>query len=246
MIKLELLKEILQSNLLMHIYSDKMNENYDSIIKNIYEYTHTLNKKVDITIMKENIFIKYQNQFYKIRSYSTEKGFIYIKTDFIPYEELGWLKKIYLKYKQKDIEKLILKPCYYEEINLKYRNASIKKYLYKNFIESNIMKSQIVYDTYYKKLYEINYIEFKELPARVSDISIQEEALFLAMIFERYYIIYPFVDTRSLLLSVCSDSDERIELRRKENKIRKCRRALHPDDYGSGLLDLAEIKSVFI
>jgi len=245
MIKLELSKEILQSNLLMHVYSDEVDAHYDSIIKDIYT-NNIQSKTISITVMKENIFIKYQNQFYKIRGYNTKNGFLYSKTDFIQYEELGWLKKIHLKYKQKIIEKLTLKPCYYEEINFEYQNASIKKDLYKNFIESNIMKSQIVYDTYYKKLYEINYIEFKELPVRVSDISVQEEALFLAMIFERYYISHPFIDTRSLLLSVYSDSDEKIESAIKENKIRKNRRAFHPDDYGSDLLDLAEIKYVLM
>jgi hypothetical protein len=159
---------------------------------------------------------------------------------------LGWLKKIYLKYKQKVIKKLTLKPCLYEEIDLKSTLESLKRNLYKTFIESNIMKSQIVYDTYYKKLYEINYVEFEELPNKVSDISNQNEALFLAMVFERYYISEPFVDTRCLLLSIDSDSDEEIKQRIKENKIRKNRRAFHPDIYGSGLLDLDEIQSLLI
>jgi hypothetical protein len=196
--------------------------------------------------MKENIFIKYQNRFYEVHSYSIENGFCYFKTDFIPYEELGLLKKIYLKRKQKDIKKLTLKPSYYEEIDLNSTFTSLKRSLYKIFMESNIMKNQIVYDTYDKKLYEINYIEFKELPDRVSNISNQEEALFLAMVFERYYISKPYVDTGSLLLSMDSYSHEEIEPKIKENMIRKNRMALYPDEYGTGLLDLDEINGLIL
>jgi hypothetical protein len=241
MIKLEILKEILQSNLLMHIYSNEENADYNSIIENIYKKYAA--KTVSATVMKENIFIKYNNNFYEVRSYINTEGFRYLKTDFIPYEKLGWLKKIYLKYKQKVIKKLTLKPCLYEEIDLKSTYESLKRNLYKTFIESNIMKSQIVYDTYYKKLYEINYVEFEELPNKVSDISNQNEALFLAMVFERYYISHPFIDTQCLLLSVDSDSHEKIERRIKENRNRKCR-ALNPDEPAFELLDLDEIKSL--
>jgi len=237
--ELEKLKEILQSNLLMHIYSDEADITYDSIIKGIYTNTSIQSRTVGVTIMKENIFIKYQNKFYGIQGYNIKNGFLYSKTDFIPYEELGWLKKIYLKSKQKDIEKLTLKPCYDEEINLNSTSTSLKRDLYKRFIESNIMKSQIVYDTYYKKLYEINYIEFKELPDRVSNISNQEEALFLAMVFERYYISIPFTDIRSLLLSIDSYSHEKIGPMIKENISKRLRWAF---DHGTDTLDLSEIK----
>jgi hypothetical protein len=239
MIELERLKEILQSNLLIHIYSDKADVNYNSIIKDIYTDTTIQNRTVNTTVMKENIFIKYQNQFYKIHGYNIKNGFLYSKTNFIPYEELGWLKKIHLKYKQKDIKKLTLKPCYDEEINLNSTTASLKRDLYKIFIKSNIMKSQIVYNTYYKELYEINYIEFKELPDRVSNISNQEEALFLAMVFERYYISTPFIDTGSLLLSIDSYSHEKIKRMIEENMTKRSKWAF---DYGTDTLDLSEIK----
>jgi len=231
---IEFLKELIQSNLIMHIYKG-IKENHNVIIEKLQKQKPDPDldyNLIGISFVEDRIFIKYKNNFYELKGYSLEDGFIYREIPYTPYENLSWLKKKYLKYKKIKIEEMKLKVSVFEKIDLEdKREKSFKKDLYVEiFNNTKIIKEQIFYrreQHFLEKdsdhLYKAKYIEFKELPKRVSDINDKDEALFLAMILERHYISMKFIDKENLLNSLDSYSHEKIgsimdEKRKKESE----------------------------